>query len=437
MDADQDDTQPAVTGGERRMLQSVNHYPHPRGPDLLDICRAGGALRTDAPRVLALLNMSTAWSRGVLRGLTAFAHERRWTILHYPPPVDIAGLLQKFQPAAVVLGPDSHRASVARIAPVPVVSVGIDLSSDGIASVCPDEEGIAALALQHLFATGLRQVSTFRFDDSPFAVSRERAFVEGARKAGVKVSEGARLATGWGCDEAGNIRRTEDPELMMAWLSNLPKPCGIFTCTDHWARIVARYIHLAGLRMPEELALVGVDNDVTECELLAPPLSSVVVNWQELGRSAAKLVEQVLSGHSIHGQHVSIPPVAVMARRSSDVLAIDDVLVAKAVRWIREHADQRLTVPMVAHAIGGGRQRLERRFRRALDRTVQEEIRRAHVEAAKGLLRSTRASMAEIASRSGFTNAALLSVAFKREVGMPPGVYRRRVRQALVSASDD
>jgi LacI family transcriptional regulator len=124
-----------------------------------------------------------------------------------------------------------------------------------------------------------------------------------------------------------------------------------------------------------------------------------------------------------------------MPRRSTEVLAVDDELVASAVRWIRENADRRLTVPMVARAIGGGRQRLERRFRAVLDRTVQEEIRRAHVEAARHLLTTTRAKLPEIAKKSGFTNAGLLNAAFLREIGTPPGVYRRRLRRE--SGTDD
>jgi LacI family transcriptional regulator len=156
-----------------------------------------------------------------------------------------------------------------------------------------------------------------------------------------------------------------------------------------------------------------------------------------VGSAAAKLVQLALSGVDVAGQRPVIAPLAVMARRSSDVLAIEDPLVAKAVRWIREHAGHRLTVPMVVRALGGGRQRLERRFRRVLDRTVQEEIRRAHVEAAKSLLETTHASVSEIAKRSGFTNAALLTAAFQRELGMPPGRYRRRVRHLRSSTIDD
>jgi len=106
------------------------------------------------------------------------------------------------------------------------------------------------------------------------------------------------------------------------------------------------------------------------------------------------------------------------------------------VRWIRASIDRRLTVTMVARAVGCARQRLERRFRRVLDRTVVDEIRRAHVDAARKLLQTTALSMAEVAKRSGFTNAALMSVAFQREIGMPPGVYRRRVQASVDSRAD-
>jgi LacI family transcriptional regulator len=434
MDLNLDEMAPVANGlANVEMLPMVNQDPHARAaPDLVCPWHIGGSITSmGAPRVLVDLNMGSGWSRGVLRGFMAVAHERGWTVLHHHPPAQLDRLAVQFAPAASVIGPDTDRRSIGLIPRRSIVSVGLDLSSDGIPSVCPDEEAIASLALEHLLATGLRQVTTFRLDGAQHAVARERAFVEGAEQAGASV------AVGWGSRDAPLDWRGEKPEAIVAWLLGLPKPCGIFTCTDRWATIVVRYIRLAGLRVPEDLALVGVDNDVVECELMAPPLSSVAVPWPELGMRAAKLVERVLSGESIDGQRLLTSPVTVMSRRSSEILAIDDELVAKAVRWIREHADQRLSVPMVAHSIGGGRQRLERRFRRALDRTVQEEIRRARVEAAKGLLQSTRAGMAEIARRSGFTNASLLSLAFKREVGIPPGVFRRRVRQALVSAGDE
>jgi LacI family transcriptional regulator len=373
-----------------------------------------------APQVLVALYAHAAWSRGILRGFMATAQERAWTLLHYHPSTSLNWLASEWSPAAAVFGPELGVESLAKLAPASLISVTVDRSAAGIASVCLDEEHIAQLALEHFASQGFRQVSTFRFDESPFAVARERAFVARAGAAGIRV------AAGWGNVVDGPPRRGEDPAVMVAWLRALPKPCGIFTCTDGWGRTVARYAHAAGLRVPEDLALVGADNDVLECELMAPPLSSVMIPWREVGRSAAGLVQRALAGQSIAGERVVVSPTGVMARRSSDTLAIDDELVASAVRWIRENADRRLTVPMVARAVGGGRQRLERRFRAVLDRTVQEEVRLAHVEAAKKLLSTTRARLSEVAKKSGFTNAALLNAAFQREVGMPPGLYRRR-----------
>jgi LacI family transcriptional regulator len=377
-----------------------------------------------APRVLVVLNTSAAWSRGILRGFTALAHERGWVLLHYHPTASLDWLAQEWAPAVAVLGPELQDVPVARLPACPIVSVNADRSKHGIASVCLNEARIGELALAHLAAKGLRHVTTFRFDDSPFAVTRQRAFSALATKAGLGVAEG------WWERTADLPGTQEDPARLTAWLRGLPRPCGVFTCTDAWGRVVARYARVAGLRVPEDLALVGVDNDVLDCELISPPLSSVAVPWYGVGQAAASFVQRALSEKPIAGKRVVVSPIDVVARRSSDALAVDDALIARAVSFIDANANRRLTVPMVARAAGISRQRLERRFRLSLRRTVQEQIRRAHVELAKRVLATTESGLREVAKQSGFTTAALLSVAFQRELGMPPGAYRRRLQEA-------
>jgi len=268
-------------------------------------------------------------------------------------------------------------------------------------------------------------VTTFRYDAASFAVARVRAFQVAAR------ARGARFVEGWWKPGVQPFHSDEDPVAMVSWLAQLPRPCGVFACCDGWASVVARYARAAELRVPEDIAIIGADNDVIECELTDPPLSSVTVPWQSLGRQAGQLVRAALAGQAIAGKRIVIGPGHVITRRSSDALAIEDPLVARAVRWIREHAQRALTVPSVARAAATSRRRLERRFHVVLGRTVVQEIRRVRVETAKHLLSTTNQDLTHIAKLSGFTNAALLNVAFRREVGVPPGAYRRRMKGAF------
>jgi LacI family transcriptional regulator len=296
--------------------------------------------------------------------------------------------------------------------------------------VLVDEARIAELALSHLLARGFRNLTTFRFES--WGAQREQHFREAAAHLGAQLEPGwwSNAAPAFGREEQGREGhgREEHPAAIMAWLSSLRKPCGIFALCDAWARMVARYASAANLRMPEEVALVGVDNDAFECEITVPPLSSVAVPWRSFGESAAQLVQLGLRGIPIAGRRVLVAPLDVVTRRSSDALAIEDALVSAGVAWIHGHIERRLTVPMVASAISVSRQRLERHFRRHLGRSVLDEIRRTRVEVARRLLSTTRLALPEIAKRSGFTNAALLNVAFRREMGVPPGAYRRHAR---------
>lgn len=379
-----------------------------------------------APLVLVVLDLSAAWSRGILAGFARVAHERGWALLHYHPGVDLTWLTARFRPAAAVLGPagnawpESLRSAIS-------VSVNLDRTDQGVASVCVDDAAVGALAFRHLWSRGYRTFSTFRFDDSEFAVTRERAFLAEAERGGATVARGF-------SQRDATPSRVEDPEAISAWLSALPRPTAVFAGCDPWGRAVARYARVNGLGIPEDIALLGVDNDTTECELLSPALSSVAVPWQNMGETAAELVLRGLRGVKLEPQRISVAPAGVVSRPSSDRAAVGDPLVSAAMSWIEEHAARRVLVPMVAEAVGVPRRRLERHFRVALGRSVLEEIRRAHVEVAKRLLETTALTLPEIARKSGFTNAGLLADAFRRETELTPGQYRRKLGSTLAAS---
>jgi len=376
-------------------------------------------------RVLLVLDAALEWSREVVLGFGELAREQGWCLLHYHSNVEMDWLLESWKPAAVVIGPEYSLPWPAQLRHAVCVSVNRDRTQEGIASIVPDERAVARLAFEHLAGRGLSEVTTFRFSDSPFAASREAHFIEAAERKGVRV------APGWWLDEANPPRSTEDPRSLAAWLSGLPQPCGIFACCDPWARVVARYALVAGRRVPEDLGIIGVDNDWFECSTAVPPLSSVAVPWRTVGRRAAELVRRGLAGARLEGDLVMVPPSHVVARRSTEVEAVSDELVARTIAFIHEHVQEPLSVPKLARAVASTRQRLERRFRNALGRTVAAEIRRARVEVARGLLATTDHKLSDIASQCGFSTSAILSETFRRELGVAPGAYRRRLRGAL------
>lgn len=370
--------------------------------------------------MLVVLDVSMGWSRGILRGFVEAARRHPWRVLHYQWG-SLEWLIQVWKPAAVVLQ-GSLYPSIRELKGPIVVSVNDDgHDSRRVASVCLDEEAIGTLAATHLLGKGLTQLTTFRFNSERFALARERAFKKVAR------AQGVHLAPPWWKDGASPPSSAEDPVALTSWVKGLPRQTGVFSCTDSWATVVARYAELAGVRVPEDLAIVGADNDTFECELALPPLSSVAIPWRKVGEYAAELVELALSGREITGERIIVPPTDVIARRSSEVTAVEDQTVIFALGWIAKNASRKLSLDSVARASGCSRQRLEVRFRAATGRTVMQEVRRARVEMARSLLVSSTAPLAEIAKRSGFADAASLSVGFRREKGVSPGEYRRRL----------
>jgi len=356
-------------------------------------------------------------------GFAGVANQSGWTVLHYHTPANLQWLLSEWEPKVVVLPPRSYKVLPANANGRTLVSINDDRSTEGIASVCLDEAKIGSIAASHLLRKGLSNLATFRFDAIPFALERVRAFEA------TVLDSGRQLADSWrGGDERSSPRYGENAEEFCRWLKGLPKPCGIFACTDSWARVIARYCLASGIKIPEQIAVIGVDNDIIDCEFASPPLSSVAVPWRLLGQRAAELVSRALAGSLNGNERIVVEPLDVVVRRSTEVLAVTDPLVRSAIEWIESHADRRITVPAVAKAMVATRQTLERRFRAVLGRTVLQEVRRAHVDLAKKLLATSPHDLPKVARASGFTNAALLNVAFGRETGMTPGAYRRQLQ---------
>jgi LacI family transcriptional regulator len=216
---------------------------------------------------------------------------------------------------------------------------------------------------------------------------------------------------------------------MADWLKSLPKPIGLMVCNDDRAQQVVEAVKDAKIRVPDEIAILGVDDDEMICELTSPPLSSVALNVEEAGYEAAAQLDRQMMGRKVPRKEIHLRPTHVHTRQSTDVLAIDDSIVARALRFIRTHAGEVVSVDDVVEAASTSRRLLERHFKDRVGTSVYREIQRAHIERACRMLVDTNWSLAEISGRCGFSSAVHFGVAFKRQMRLTPQQHRRRTSQ--------
>ena len=200
-------------------------------------------------------------------------------------------------------------------------------------------------------------------------------------------------------------------------------------CYDIKAQQLLDVCRELNIAVPEEVAVIGVDNDELLCELADPPLSSVISNTHRTGYEAASLLNQMMSGVKVEPEASLIRPLGIKTRQSTDTLAIDDADVAAAVRFIRENAWKGINVSDVLREVPVTRRSIESRFRKILGRTPHEEITRLKIDRVRQLLLETDLSLSAIARRTGFQHDEYLSVAFKKAVGVSHSHFRRAEQQ--------
>jgi LacI family transcriptional regulator len=312
---------------------------------------------------------------------------------------------------------------------IPVVGFGGGYGwydpASGIPYFATDNTAVSQLAAEHLLDRGFRRFAFCGYPRTPingWSEERARAFQEYLRKAGFPcfVYTGRhRTARSWGPMQ----------ESMCRWLKSLEKPLGLMAATDKRARHVLEACKTLGLRVPEEVAVIGVDNDEMLCRLATPPLSSVNQGTRQLGYRAAALLDQMMAGNKSPQLKYLTPPEGIVCRRSTDVLAIEDSELASVIRFIYDHACKGIKVRHVVEMAGVSRSTLESRFETLLGRSIHTEIRRIQIERAKELVRSGDLPLKQIAQLSGFTSVQYMTYLFHRSTGQTPAEFRRLFQQ--------
>ncbi|MBX3438372.1 MAG: XylR family transcriptional regulator [Planctomycetaceae bacterium] len=377
--------------------------------------------------VALLIETSNGYARGLLEGIIDYVHRHEAWSIYLPeqergarPPNWLSrwkgdGLIARIETEDV--------ARVVRRSRLPAVDVSAARRVPGIPWVETDDRAIARLAAEHLLQRGFRQLGFCGDPGFNWSLWREEYFKRIVEDAGCECYLHQSLPV----TQPGYSWNREKRRLAQ-WVSRLPRPIGIMACYDIKAQQLLDVCRELNVAVPEEIAVVGVDNDRLLCDLASPPLTSVIPNTHRTGYEAAELLDRLMAGKRVKVEAHLIEPLGVQVRQSSDTLAIDDPEIAAAVRFIREYATTGINVSDVLQRVPLSRRVLESRFRRIVNRTPHEEMMRVRIERVKRLLTDTTISLAAIAARTGFEHVEYLSVAFKREVGQTPRQYRESVR---------
>ena len=286
--------------------------------------------------------------------------------------------------------------------------------------VMVDHVAVGRLAARYFLDRGFRSFAYVGYRNHLFSMQREQGY-----------RHEIEAADGQLCSVFEEMTRHADPTgvqyssaALNEWLVRLPKPIAAFTSNDVQGFHVAEACRECGIQVPEQLAIISVDNDDLLCDLAQPPLASVALPTRRIGYEAARMLDRMLRGRKPPRRPKLLPPVGIVERASSNILAIDDQLVAQALQYIRTNAHRAIDVVDVAREVSVSRRRLERAFRRVLHRTVAEEVRRAHLAIAYRLLTQTKMNMSEIAKAAGFSDGKHFATVFRRLEGTTPTAYR-------------
>jgi LacI family transcriptional regulator len=373
--------------------------------------------------VALIVETSLAPGREILRGIARYVREEGpWTIAHEPRTLEesVPGWLRRWKGDGIIARVQDQR--LARtLAAIGVPTVDVLGVVDGLPFplVHVDDEAIGRLGAEHLLDIGFRRFGFFGIEGENWSHRRGDAFARRIQAAGCSCVSYAMSR------QTARQERWEDSERdLSAWLGALPKPAGLMIASDQLGPHTLEASRRAGVVVPDDLGVIGVDNDGPLCEVSNPPLSSVWPDHRRVGYEAARLLADLMRGAAPPRKPLFLPPREVKARKSTGALAIEDRDVAQALRFIRENGCRPIDVEDVVRVVPLSRSVLQRRFRALLGRSVHDEIVRLRIARARELLQETDLPLAEIAERAGFRHQEYMGAVFRRRLHVTPGSLR-------------
>ncbi len=380
------------------------------------------------PKRNVLLALTTT-HHGFYRGVARFARENNW---HLTTDMLYAATIPRgWQGDGIIshVGYWKELADFVRSARCPRVELTMVRKDLGLPYVDGDHRAIGRLAARHFIDRGYRRFAWFPFTNDPLNNERRAGFLETI------------AAEGFGLVDLPPLHELRDFAWRGNWAKNLgriarslevlPKPAAVFCYNDCAAANILGVCQELGIAVPEQLAIIGVDNDELLCDAVTVPLTSVVHDLEEVGYQGALLLERLMNREAKPPKPPVIGPKGIVSRRSTDMLSVEHLGVARALGYIRRHYGKSvLQVPEIVDAVGMSRRPLEVAFRNETGRTINQEIARIRIEKAKELLCGSKSTIGAIAGETGFLRANHFNRVFRAHVGVSPGNYRKKLKEA-------
>ena len=375
------------------------------------------------------MGTSRACGRGILLGLAEYNRlHGRWRLIQEPPAYVRPGGDRIPWPenwaahGIIVSRPDVPQDVIA--SGVPIIGIDVRQPIPDLPNIVGDAKRIAKMAAEHFLERGFRHFAYCGFQGIRWAIERGDCFIRHLSETGYSTY------TYYHPESQDQMTWNEQLLVLSDWITHLPKPLGLFACNDDCGRFVIQACRMAGVQIPEEVAVLGVDNDEMVCSLCDPPLSSIALNFKRVGYEAATLLDKMMQGREKpQSQKILLKPTLVYTRQSTDMLAVSDEAVAGAVRFIHEHAGGPIQVNDVVEAVATSRRALEYHFEKALGFSINHKIKRVRTEQIARMLIEMDLTVSQIANLLGYTDPQHIARYFRREKGMSPQAFRRTYGQ--------
>jgi LacI family transcriptional regulator len=374
-------------------------------------------------KVILLIKPEGAYDRRLLNGIARYSHSHNsWSIFHEVEENKRALHFVKNWGTTGVIADFRETEKFQDFLPsIPLITIGANKTDTSVPNIASNADSISQMAFDHFKERGFKNFAFGGYSDLKWSRDRKNSFEKilkaNSRSCDIFLSRYMRAKKAW----------EKELNSLVEWIIALPKPMAIFGCNDEYGRHIIEACKIAGVYIPEEVSVIGVDDDEIICNLCSPSLSSVLINTEVAGYNAAKLLDKLMDGENMVGQTIIAEPTEIVTRSSSDIFSIDDPEISRVIQFIRNNSNRPLDVVEIAEYACKSRRALYNSFMKAVGMSISEYVRSSRIKQIATLLLKTNLTLDQIAKQLGYSGPEKISRIFQKEKGTTPSEYRKKL----------